>query len=91
MSLFLLFWYLTFVILKHSENNTLKRKIKKDCQTFDRNLRKYILGIFKIWFDSSYQIRLFCKAFLDMLIFPFLHVAETIVLCDIFRLSFIGE
>lgn len=45
MSLFLFFGYLTFVILKHSENNTLKRKIKKDCQTFDRNLRKKISDI----------------------------------------------
>ena len=37
-----IFGYLTFVILKHSENNTLNRKIKKDCQTFDINLRKQI-------------------------------------------------
>ena len=39
---FFIFGCLTFVILKHSENNTLKRKIKKDCQTFDSNLRKQI-------------------------------------------------
>ena len=39
---FFIFGYLTFVILKHSENNTLNRKIKKDCQTFDINLRKQI-------------------------------------------------